>query len=152
MSAHKKGFTLIELLVVIAIIAILSVIGFTVFTNVQKSARDAKRRSDIDAISKALEIYKSQNGVYPPGAGWCSTMWNDVYPQVRNALAPFFSGGQTPGDPTKQGTQGDYWYYSDGTGYELLVSLETVPQGTQTSSCQGYLWTNVYNLKVTNQQ
>ncbi len=53
-----KGFTLVELLVVISIIAILSVIGITVFSGVQKNARDARRRGDINAIAKALEVNK----------------------------------------------------------------------------------------------
>lgn len=58
----KRGFTLIELLVVISIIAILSVIGLTLFSSVQKSARDARRKMDIDAIAKALEIAKTGTG------------------------------------------------------------------------------------------
>ncbi|MBI2017851.1 type II secretion system protein [Candidatus Daviesbacteria bacterium] len=56
---NPAGFTLVELLVVITIIAILSVIGMAVFTNVQKNARDARRRSDIDAIANALEVNKT---------------------------------------------------------------------------------------------
>lgn len=59
---NPSGFTLIELLVVISIIAILSVIGITIFTGVQKNARDAKRRGDVDAISKALEVNKTATG------------------------------------------------------------------------------------------
>jgi len=56
MSARKqKGFTLIELLIVISIIAILSVIGMAIYGSVQGNARDAKRRSDMDAIAIALE-------------------------------------------------------------------------------------------------
>lgn len=55
----KSGFTLVELLVVISIIAILSVIGMAIFTGVQKNARDAKRRADIDAIGNALEVAKT---------------------------------------------------------------------------------------------
>ncbi len=57
----RKGFTLIELLVVVAILAILAVIGATVFNNVQVNARDARRKSDIDAIAKAFEANKVQN-------------------------------------------------------------------------------------------
>lgn len=51
----KSGFTIIELLIVVAIIAVLSVIGLTVYTGVQKNARDARRRADIESISKAWE-------------------------------------------------------------------------------------------------
>lgn len=54
-NTDRKGFTLIELLVVIAIIAILSTIGLTLFNGAQQNARDARRKSDIDAIAAALE-------------------------------------------------------------------------------------------------
>ena len=47
-----------ELLVVIAIVAILSSIGFAVYSSVQQKARDSKRRSDVDALVKALEVNK----------------------------------------------------------------------------------------------
>ncbi|OGE44257.1 hypothetical protein A3B45_01745 [Candidatus Daviesbacteria bacterium RIFCSPLOWO2_01_FULL_39_12] len=60
----RSGFTLIELLVVISIIAILSVVGIVIFTGVLKSARDAKRRVDIDAITKAFEVKYSQAASY----------------------------------------------------------------------------------------
>lgn len=57
-SNTTRGFTLIELLVAISIIAVLAVIGLTFFTTAQKNARDARRRSDIDSVSKALETNK----------------------------------------------------------------------------------------------
>lgn len=59
---NPHGFTLVELLVVITIIAILSVIGMAVFTGVQKNARDARRREDINAIANALEANRTNSG------------------------------------------------------------------------------------------
>ncbi len=80
---RDHGFTLIELLVVIAIIAILATVGLVIYANVQKNARDARRRGDITAISKALEAHynATQNanctgngGTYCPLAGgWFSS-------------------------------------------------------------------------------
>lgn len=59
------GFTLIELLVVITLIAILSAIGMTTYASVQKDARDARRKLDIDAIANAMEAnYDNVTGKY----------------------------------------------------------------------------------------
>ena len=58
-SKLKRGFTLIELLVVVAVIGLLATIVVASFTSAQKKARDAKRKSDLDAIKKALELVKS---------------------------------------------------------------------------------------------
>lgn len=62
MKKSARGFTLIELLVVVAIIAVLSVIGLTLFTGIQNKARNDRRRADIDAIAKALEVNKTPTG------------------------------------------------------------------------------------------
>ena len=51
----ERAFTLIELMVVIAILAVLGVIAFAAFRGISNSANDARRRADIDAISKAYE-------------------------------------------------------------------------------------------------
>lgn len=63
----KKGFTLIELMIAIAIIGVLATIGFTAFQGTRKSARDAKRKADMEAIRSALEMYKADKGCYPCG-------------------------------------------------------------------------------------
>lgn len=61
-KSNSEGFTLIELLVVIAIIAGLMIIRLT---DHYASARDIKRISDMDELTKGLEIYKIKFGQYP---------------------------------------------------------------------------------------
>ena len=52
----------------------------TIFSGAQKAARDAKRRLDIDAIAKALEVNKTSSGYQAVISSW-------------------FSGGGIPYDP-----------------------------------------------------
>ena len=56
---------MIELLVVISIIGVLTVIGVASFSGAQKKGRDAARKSELNALSKALVMYYSDKGVFP---------------------------------------------------------------------------------------
>lgn len=61
----EKAFTLIELLTVIAIIGILSAITLGIVRGVQEKGAISRARSDLAALSQALEAYKRQYGDYP---------------------------------------------------------------------------------------
>ena len=74
-SLKNKGFTIIELLIVIIIIGILALIGVVAYGNVQQSARDSKRQSDISSIHTALEAYFVQENVYPAFADLNDATW-----------------------------------------------------------------------------
>ncbi len=64
----KRGFTLIELLVVISIIGILAAFIVASFSSAQQKARDSRRKADLDALKKALELAKNDiSGNYYPG-------------------------------------------------------------------------------------
>jgi|SRR3989344_4413812 len=65
MKNTKRGFTLIELLIAVSIIAILAALGLSVYRSVYKSARDAKRTSDLRFIQSALEQYHADQKYYP---------------------------------------------------------------------------------------
>ena len=107
----NKGFTLVELLVVIAIIATLAVMGFAVYSGIQARARDARRRVDIEVISKAWEIHRSSN--------------NPHYPTLQTS---WFSNGNIPVDPINSAP---YIYSGADTNidtYEVCAKLES---GTQ---------------------
>lgn len=60
-----QGFTLIELLVVIAIIGVLTTMVASNFQTSRIKANDARRKSDLTQIQKALEMYVADHGSYP---------------------------------------------------------------------------------------
>lgn len=62
---NYRGFTLVELLVTISILSILMTIAIISYGNVQKNARDNKRKADLATIQSALEQYHADQGFYP---------------------------------------------------------------------------------------
>lgn len=135
---NKKGFTLIELLVVIAIISLLATMAVGALKNSQIKARDARRKSDLSQIRKALELYYSDNGLYPQ-ANTCAYGAN-CYTQSTagdNWIPALTAGGymqKVPKDPknnaTAPWTTGHYTYAygnvsSDGQSYDLTTQLES---------------------------
>ncbi len=70
--ARSGGFTLVELLVTISILTILATIALISYGNIQRSARDARRKSDISNIQSALEQYHADQGYYPLFSASCT--------------------------------------------------------------------------------
>ena len=79
---RKNAFTMIELLTVIAIIAILAAILFPVYSRVKDSAYRSADTSNMNAIRTALQLYKTDQGAYPPQLLGYVTLYNGVGPVV----------------------------------------------------------------------
>ena len=60
----KSGFTLIELLVVISIIGLLSTLAVVALNNARVRSRDAKRLSDMSAVSTGMQLYFDGTGAF----------------------------------------------------------------------------------------
>jgi prepilin-type N-terminal cleavage/methylation domain-containing protein len=66
---NKKGFTLIELLAVLALISLVSTLAVVVYGGIRSSRNDTKRLSDINLISKAMDIYYDEHKSFPTNCG-----------------------------------------------------------------------------------
>lgn len=110
----RKGFTLIELMVVMAIIALLAMIGGAAYISAQKRGRNARRAADIQQIRSALEMARTDKGMYP-AAVLCDT-----------------SAGYSTTDATCATMTGSSWYSIAGTGgFALTLTngyMSTVPK------------------------
>lgn len=144
MNKQKRGFTLLEILVSITIIAVLTAIGIVSYSSVNKRSRDVKRKSDLEQVRSALEMYRADNGEYPNiGSGFLNASGLDT-DLVDSGYMP-----QVPDDPDSSEN-----YYYDAidtsgvfTGYCICADLETVTSGTE-STCTVSLPGNCdYGLK-----
>ena len=104
---NSAGFSLIELLVVLVIIGVISVIVWPVYSGLQEKARDAKRKSDLASLSRALEIYKIEHNHYPLGdPNSTRDNWSDSDLSPNGYIQDFisFTDGSLPSDPLNNST------------------------------------------------
>ena len=120
-----KSFTLIEILVVATIIALLTSGGAVVYTQLNRASRDAKRKTDLEQIRAALEMYRSNNNQY------YSVSFNNNCQNV-NWLGSYLSS--LPNDPKSP----SYYYHCiiSQSDYTLGAYLETGGNGS-CESCGG---------------
>lgn len=132
----NSGFTLIELMIVISIIAVLTgVVGGNYLTS-RLRARDAERKSSMEQIGKALEIYYNDYGKYPGSDDGRITphesVGSDQFGNPVNWGQTFIDNNNTvymkqlPSDVQRPARQ--YYYEVDSTNlkYRLYGRLENV--------------------------
>lgn len=124
MIKQNKGFTLIELLVTLGIIGILITISSFGVTRAQQSARNNRRKADLETIRAGLEMYRSDCGQYPAAVS------NRVpNPLVGSGASTACAATNTylrsvPSDP--QSTSGKYYLYArpSTSTYEICANQE----------------------------
>jgi len=126
-----SGFTLIELLVVMSVIAVLAAMSLFALQGARESARDTRRKADLETIRSGLELYRSDCGGYPaalPSSGASLTGTGDPGCPSTNVYIR-----EIPGDPIP----GRDYAYIGGTpsnSYTLCAALE---EGGSSVACGG---------------
>ncbi len=110
-----SGFTFIELLVSATIIIIISAIGVVSFTSTGRSARDGKRKADLETIRQALVLLRSDAGAYPSGG------YSDM---ITSLVSGGYLSQPTPAEP-RVATQGEYAYSTNGSGTNFCLCANT---------------------------
>lgn len=125
----NDAFTLVELLIVMGIMAVMATFFISGYTGVQKKARDATRKSDLNQLAKAMELYFNDYRRYPPEssgqiAGCPSTsstacVWGTG--QFTDTRTIYYKS--VPADPVPAQT---YIFRTDanGTYYKFYAELE----------------------------
>lgn len=125
------GFTIVELLIVVVVIAILAAITIIAYNGIQNRANDTAVQSDISNMAKKLQLYYTENGVYPD---------TNFEAQVITALAGFKSSHNA--------------YTTTGTNVNLIYCTN-LPERNQfavvgwskASATRGFYLTNTTGLR-----
>lgn len=117
--SKTEGFTLVEILVVVTIIALLASLAAISYSQFVKQARDAKRKTDIEQIRAAIELYRNfdATGTYPLSLDFSGSG------TVADATTTYLS--KIPNDPLSP--TGYTFYFeslSSNTDYRLCAYLE----------------------------
>ncbi len=115
-----SGFTLIELLVVIAIIGVLASVVVMALDQSRMKGRDAARKSQSQELLKALELYYSDNNVYPPDGDASASDG-----ALLNAIdASFYATSRYINRPPAE-DDSRYMYCANSTGNSMLLAIDT---------------------------
>lgn len=117
---RRKGFSLVELVVVVLIIGILAAVAAPKMFDTANDARQNGTRQSLMVLRDAIELYKAQNGSYPPAATLTTALQPFLKgtfpaPQIgANKNPTVVASTQNPITTPEAGTAG--WTYNQTTG------------------------------------
>lgn len=146
-QSRAEGFTLIELLIVMLLLAALTFMGIGSYLSSQRKGRDTRRKTDVQEISRTLEMYLNDMGNYPgndnsgrmlacsDGVSVCE--WGEAWYKTEGNRATTYMQN-TPKDPSA-GQRYFYYKVPNKTAYLLYARLENPDDpgydGNLTTNC-----------------
>jgi prepilin-type N-terminal cleavage/methylation domain-containing protein len=139
-QTRLPGFTLIEVLTVLVIIGVISTLSVGPIRAAQQRSRDAQRKTDLNIIAQALDLYYSENRTLPDDGTNCDFTSKQAAPWIPNLNSrylPSSNGHVLPVDPSKKTALYFYTYtnylclkqknpaaVTDGQSFKLQAILE----------------------------
>ena len=134
--SRKNGFTLVELVVVVLILGILAAIAAPKIITNTGDAEDSGIAQTLSNIRDAIELYRAENGVYPPNAA-SNDLHTELDDYLRGSNFPKVKVGAqnssdvvndvTPPVTSTGGAEG--WVYNPNTGDIIINSNATMTDG-----------------------
>ncbi len=122
-NTNRRGFTLIELVVVVLILGIIAAVAAPKMFDTAGDARTNSTRQSLVVIRDSIELYRAQNGSYPPAA----TVTTALKPHLRGAFPTSQIGNKnadvfaSTADPIVVAGSGQGWAYNGTTG-EFVIN------------------------------
>lgn len=134
-KTREHGFTFIELMLVIVILGVLASLLTGNFITSLKKGRDARRKTDLENIQKAIELFYEDKREYPT----FSLPFGDQLCETNPSNGSRVYMQKVPSDPTAGNS---YLYESDGTYYRIYSCLENDQDAAAGVNQSGYTGTS----------
>ncbi len=122
----KRGFTLIELMIAIGILGILVAVSAFALQGTRESARDARRKADLETMKSGLVLYRADCSAYPTTAAFPDPPGALVGTGTPTSCAVANTYiAQVPDDPT---AGQNYYYTTVGAGNQRFVLCARLEQ------------------------
>jgi general secretion pathway protein G len=120
-----NGFTLVEILVVVTIISLMASVAAVSYSRFIKQSRDARRKTDIEQIRAAIELYRNFKGVYPASLAFDGTG------TVEDGATKYMT--KVPSDPLYTGPLATTYSYASADPFQTYVLCAYLEGGSTTS-------------------
>ena len=124
----RSAFSLVELVVVVLIIGILAAVAAPRMFDTAGDARDAATKASLGIVRDSIELYKAQNGRYPPFSTFTTLIRpyiKGAFPKVQTTTVPTGNRNNNvvanAGNPIAAPTGTAGWAYNETTG-EFVIN------------------------------
>ena len=128
---RRAAFSLVELVVVVLIIGILAAVAAPRMFDTAGNARDAATKASLGIVRDSIELYRSQNGTYPPATSLPTAIkpyMKGTFPSVQTTQATNQNNTvvASTADPISVVAGSAGWAYNQTTGEFVINDVKCI--------------------------